>query len=43
MGQNYKPSKDDVKSYMKMVDTNKDGKISLNQFEEIILRSRGDS
>lgn len=30
MGQNYKPSKDDVKSYMKMVDTNKDGRISLN-------------
>jgi Ca2+-binding EF-hand superfamily protein len=39
MGQNYKPTKDDVRSYMKMVDTNNDGKVSLNEFEEIILRS----
>lgn len=39
MGQNYKPSRDDVKSYMKLVDTDGDGKISLPEFEEIILRS----
>ena len=39
MGQNYQPSKEDVRSYMKMVDTNGDGKVSLNEFEEIILRS----
>ena len=28
-GINYKVSSEDAKSYMKMVDTNKDGKISL--------------
>ena len=39
MGQNYQPSKEDVKSYMKMVDADGDGKITLNEFEEIILRS----
>ena len=39
MGQNYQPTREDVKSYMKMVDTNGDGKVSLNEFEEIIVRS----
>ena len=39
MGQNYTPSKEDVRSYMKMVDTDGDGKVSLNEFEEIILKS----
>jgi hypothetical protein len=39
LGQSYKPSREDVKSYMKMVDTNGDGRISLPEFEEIILRS----
>lgn len=39
MGQNYQPSKDDVRTYMKMVDSDGDGKITLSQFEEIILRS----
>ena len=33
MGQNYQPSKEDVRSYMKMVDTNGDGKVSLSEFE----------
>lgn len=33
MGQlNYKPTNDDVKSYMKMVDTNSDGKVSIEEF-----------
>ena len=39
MGQNYKPNREDVKSYMKMVDSDGDGRISLAEFEEIILRS----
>jgi Ca2+-binding EF-hand superfamily protein len=39
MGQNYQPSREDVRSYMKMVDTDGDGKITLTEFEEIILRS----
>lgn len=33
MGQTYVPTKEDVKSYMKMVDTNGDGKVSLPEFE----------
>ena len=40
MGQhNYKPSQEDVKSYMRMVDKNSDGKITLKEFEEIVLAS----
>ena len=40
MGQmNYKASKEDVKSYMRMVDKNSDGKVSLDEFEEIVLLS----
>lgn len=30
MGQNYQPSKDDVRTYMKMVDSDGDGKITLS-------------
>lgn len=30
VGQSYKPTKDDVKSYMRMVDKNSDGKVSLD-------------
>ena len=39
MGQQYTPTAEDIKSYMKMVDTNRDGRVSLEEFEEIILRS----
>ena len=40
MGQmNYKPSQEDVKSYMRMVDKNSDGKVTLEEFEEIVLMS----
>ena len=40
MGQaNYKPSREDVKSYMRMVDKNSDGRVSLQEFEEIVLLS----
>jgi Ca2+-binding EF-hand superfamily protein len=39
MGQTYQPSREDVRSYLKMVDTDGDGKITLAEFEEIILRS----
>ena len=38
-GQVYKPTKEDVKSYMRMVDTNSDGKVSLDEFEQIVLLS----
>lgn len=30
MGQVYKPTREDVKSYMKMVDKNSDGKVTLD-------------
>lgn len=39
VGQTYKPTKEDVKSYMRMVDKNSDGKVSLDEFEEIVLLS----
>lgn len=39
VGQSYKPTKEDVKSYMRMVDKNSDGKVSLDEFEEIVLLS----
>ena len=32
MGQQYQPSKEDVRSYMKMVDTDGDGHITLDEF-----------
>ena len=28
----YKPTNDDVKSYMRMVDKNSDGKVSIEEF-----------
>jgi Ca2+-binding EF-hand superfamily protein len=39
MGQAYKPTKEDVKSYMKMVDKDGNGQISLEEFEDIVLES----
>ena len=36
---NFRATPDDVKSYMRMVDKNEDGKISLEEFEEIVLLS----
>lgn len=39
INQNYKVSQDDVKSYMRMVDKDGDGKVTLQEFEEIVLTS----
>ena len=36
---NYQPSKDDVKSWLSMGDTNKDGRVSLEENEDLIVRS----
>jgi hypothetical protein len=38
MGLNdYKPTKEDVKTWMKMTDANNDGKISLSEYEDIVI------
>ena len=36
---NYSPSRDDVRSWMAMTDTNKDGKVTLPEYERLVLRS----
>ena len=36
---NYSPSADDVKSWIKMTDVNDDGKISLDEYEFLVLKS----
>lgn len=39
LNQNYTVTNDDVKSYMRMVDKDGDGKVTLDEFEEIVLVS----
>lgn len=40
MGQhNYQPTRDDVKSWMDVVDTDRDGKVSLPDYEVFVIRS----
>ena len=39
MGIDFQPTKSDVESYMKMMDTNRDGKISLDEYEQLVLKS----
>eukprot|EP01017_Pseudomicrothorax_dubius_P037712 TRINITY_DN5569_c0_g1_i1.p1 TRINITY_DN5569_c0_g1~~TRINITY_DN5569_c0_g1_i1.p1 ORF type:complete len:212 (-),score=54.47 TRINITY_DN5569_c0_g1_i1:80-715(-) len=39
MGVNYIPTQADVDSYMRMADTNRDGRISLAEYETLVLRS----
>lgn len=36
---NYQPSKDDVRSWLQMGDTNRDGRVSLPEYEDLIVRS----
>ena len=36
---NFVPSKDDVQSWLAMGDTNRDGKVSLEEYEEVVLNS----
>ena len=36
---NFIASKEDVRSYMKMVDSDGDGKITLDEFETLVLKS----
>lgn len=39
MGMNVTPTKNDVENWMLMTDTNKDGKVSLEEFENLVIRS----
>lgn len=39
MGVDFVPTKNDIDSYMQMVDINKDGLISLNEYETLVLKS----
>ncbi len=36
---NYAPSREDVRSWMAMSDSNKDGRVSLSEYEDLIIRS----
>lgn len=36
---NYAPSREDVRSWMAMSDSNRDGRVSLQEYEELIIRS----
>lgn len=38
-GFSYKVTEEDVRSYMRIVDTNSDGQISFEEFEQIVLLS----
>ena len=39
LGVDFKPTQQDIDSYMKMVDINKDGLISLDEYEQLVLKS----
>jgi Ca2+-binding EF-hand superfamily protein len=39
MGMNVSPTKNDVENWMLMTDTNKDGKVSLEEYENLVVRS----
>ncbi len=36
---NFTPSKEDVRMWLQMADSNNDGSISLEEYEELIIRS----
>lgn len=36
---NYNPSADDVKIWMDMTDENRDGKVTLEEYEAVVIRS----
>ena len=36
---NYQPTKQDVEIWMAMTDTNKDGRVNLDEYEQLVLRS----
>ncbi len=36
---NYVPSREDVAGWIKMTDSNSDGRVSLDEYEELVIRS----
>lgn len=39
IGIHYKPTKEDIKGWMAMTDENKDGQISIEEYERMIIKS----
>lgn len=39
MGIQYNPTQEDVKSWMRMTDLNDDGQVSLEEYEDLVIRS----
>ena len=39
MGMTFVPSEDDVKVWMKMTDTDSDGKVTLEEYEDLVIKS----
>ena len=39
MGMNYDPTSDDVNTWIKMTDSDNDGKVTLEDYENLVLRS----
>ena len=39
MGQSFNPTKDDIRSWMQMSDANRDGRVSLDEFEHLVITS----
>ncbi|CAD8181751.1 unnamed protein product [Paramecium octaurelia] len=39
MGIHYNPTQEDVKSWMRMTDLNDDGQVSLEEYEDLVIRS----
>lgn len=41
IGMQYTPSEEDLRAWMEMTDTNGDGLISIEEFEDMVLKSLG--
>jgi Ca2+-binding EF-hand superfamily protein len=39
MGMSFEPNQEDIRSWMKMTDLDGDGKVSLQDYENLIIRS----
>ncbi len=39
MGMNFNPSQEDIRIWMDMTDANRDGKVTLEEYEAVVIRS----